>query len=229
MRITRLLFFILTFALFLVTGCLNTAEKYEGPNEENDVFTETDLEETTYQQQMFGSDLQAINEDFNAESVRGEPSFPKKGIISFNEQGQAVYDNEAVIDRKGMMVKAPDKEPIDPNQYRAFIRSTVNDMSQKAVYTDGRVDEISKEFYKTTDNDIRNITPEVMDKLQRDIDVKLEGAMDCYEVAGFNPTLQEYLGSVISALKEAEVEGDYDKYVHAVKKIQSLNGVINVK
>lgn len=229
MRITRLLYFMMTFGLIFLAGCVNEADEGASRNNEDGLYKDTDLERTTYEVQMFGSDLQAINEDFNADSVRGEPSYPKEGITSFDEQGDAIYDNEAVIDRNGMMSKAPEEQPVHPNQYRAFIRSSVNRISQEAVYTDGRKAEITKEFYEATDNEVRNITPVALENVQRDIDAKLKAAMDCYEVAGFNPALQDYFGGIISVLKEAGTEGNYEKYVNAVKKIQSLNGVINVK
>lgn len=184
---------------------------------------------STYEQQMIGSDLQAINEDFNAESIQGKPSYPENGIVSINEAGEAVYENNVTINRDGMVTKLPAQTELKPEQYRAYIRKTVHDISRTAVYPDGRIDEITQQFYEVKKREMEELAPPAQKELQKDISRKLEAINSCYEMAGFNEALQEYLGGIIAVLTEAKNDGSYEKYIDAVMKIQSLNSVVNNK
>ncbi len=181
-----------------------------------------------YEQQVIGSQLQAINETFNRESVNGIPSFPKKNLVEVRNGNEAVYQNGAVVNRDGMLIRPPQDGELEADQIRPYIRKAVNEISSQAVYLDGEKKKITRDFYKQGITARKKLTGNEKEVFENDAAEKLRVMRRIHNMSGFSRALQDYTTGTVNLLAEAKQEGDYQKYVEAVKNIQSLNRAVNV-
>ncbi|WP_070120595.1 hypothetical protein [Bacillus marinisedimentorum] len=223
--------------LSLAAGCGQQAYENEtGPAgikevkmfEKGRAENETDFS-SIYEQQVIGSQLQAINETFNRESVNGIPSYPRERLVEVRNGNEAVYENGAVIDRAGILRQPPRNGQLEAAQIRPFIRRAVKEISSHAVYMNGEKKKITRAFYK------QGITARLMlngnekEVFQNDAAEKFRVMKQIHDMSGFSRALQDYASGTSTLLAEASQEGDYQKYVDAVKDIQSLNRAVNVQ
>jgi hypothetical protein len=181
--------------------------------------------ETLLENHQVSGNLQAINEDFNFETIHGLPPFPEQGLIYINKNGHAVYDNGVIINRRGMLMTMPNEE-LSPAHYRAYIRSAIYQAGREVVYVNGKSGKVTKAFYKES-FPIENVPSEVALKVKEDVARKLNILASCYDKASFNPALREYLGGTMTILEDAYDDNNYTKYVEGVKRVKSLNFTLN--